>query len=292
MDQILALRAIDTSDESRNCLLFLLFQFMLDPEAHLVRSGSSVAAFCDLFFEANSQNMFLDMFENICVPVKTSEDFDRIEELVNYMLMVLKSSEAEELGIVNSISPIVKARPCFFGVFAFTLRDLIGQLCSTSSGQFIVKVLSFFHSNHKIPDLSDFELRYLFSVSIRRAGLTKEIRRAFLAGLADSEFFENPEQLIIINADPIPILLAVEIPIRIIGFFTKLAQFSIHDRHALHDGDLDLILLEGFAGPEFGYGAFDVNFHFSPRKWKSLIFPFISEIFSHKKFNISGRSHF
>lgn len=280
----------------RSAVFVMMFKLCVDEQTSLVCFSVREFMHCyfRFLFEKNLCDMILWVFEKACCQLSVSGRQSIIEPTIRYLAKIIdicsnKGYTELVVKLGASIAKITTLTPKMVTWFAPLIIPMLKSLQKLKSHALLIDVLSLiFGVSQADPEFSvTLELSHLILASIKEATVCDKIFRILLSCLAGSRhatpnggfLIQRPAFLpLIVTASPDKYALMV--------LFSQLASYSLWNAGALHDGDVDMILLDYLATGQntatVFYAGEPIDFSFTDGQIRTLIHPLLLRICSYR----------
>ena len=270
-----------------------------------------IEIYFSFLFESNISKMILSVFQQSCYCL-CQDCGCVIEPTISYL--VRRCQDWITCGHVNlltclcnAISEMSRSRPRLTLWFCPLLMPLVNNIGMTRDKLFIATVLELLacFSGVNSGFVLDMHIFDVILSAVRNSGMSKEIFMNMLRCLAGTRVLSVNERFLIRHPLFLPLILSTATDVfQIIMLLTDLANYSNWNAGAMHDGDIDMILLDYLYSEQdcktVYYAGTEIAMSFTKLQRETIVCPLLLKICSAKssyavalKFlDLAASSHF
>ena len=301
------------SEVIRSVVFAMIFKLCQTRETALICFSlpDFIEIYFSFLFETNISQMILSVFQQSCYCLCQGGGCV-IEPTISYL--VRRCQDWITCGHVNiltclcnAISEMSRSRPRLTSWFCPLLMPLVSNIGMTRDKLFIATVLELLACFSGVNSGLELDM-HIFDVilsAVRNSGMSKEVFMNMLRCLAGVRVLSVTERFLIRHPLFLPLILATATDVfQIIMLLTDLAKFSNWNAGAMHDGDVDVILLDYLSSEQdcatVHYAGTEITMSFTKLQRETIVCPLLLKICSAKssyavalKFlDLAGSSHF
>ena len=284
------------SEPMRNAIFVLMFRLCVDKQTSLVcfSVNEFIECYFRFLFETNLCDMVLGVFREACRGLSEFGTRCIIEPTINYIIKIFnictrKGYSDLVVKLSSSITLITKLTPSIVLWFSPMIKPILESLQIVATHTMLMNCLDLIFSVSQADTefLMTDELFRLILTSIRKIGMTDAMYRLLLSCLSCSRRATKGGVFLIENPSFLPLILAACCDkCELMKLLNRLITYSSSNAGAMHDGDVDMILLDflatGKRSATVMYLGEPIDFAFTEIQLRTLVHPLLSKICSYK----------